>query len=89
MLFSLKQEAPVSVGGGTFTVASDIFEKIPNLYIGVVAAKGVDNHREYPEIEEKLCQTVAAAQQRFADTGCQKSSGNHTISGSSGIGIEP
>lgn len=38
-----------------FKVASDIFEKIPNLYIGVVAAKGVDNHREYPEIEEKLC----------------------------------
>lgn len=55
-----------------FKVASDIFEKIPNLYIGVVAAKGVDNHREYPEIEEKLCQAVAAAQQRFADTAVKK-----------------
>ena len=44
-----------------FKVASDIFEKIPKLYIGVVVAKGVDNHREYPEIEEKLSQAVAAA----------------------------
>ena len=55
-----------------FKVASDIFEKIPNLYIGVVAAKGVDNHREYPEIEEKLRQAVAAAKQRFADTTVKK-----------------
>lgn len=55
-----------------FKVASDIFEKIPKLYIGVVVAKGVDNHREYPEIEEKLSQAVAAAQQRFADTAVKK-----------------
>lgn len=55
-----------------FKVASDIFEKIPNLYIGVVVAKGVDNHREYPEIAEKLGQAVAAAQQRFADTAVKK-----------------
>lgn len=55
-----------------FKVASDIFEKIPNLYIGVVVAKGVDNHKKYPDIEEKLSSAVMAAQQRFADTAVKK-----------------
>lgn len=48
-----------------FVVANDIFEKLPNLYIGVVAVKGVDNSGEYPEITKMLDESIAAAQIKF------------------------
>ena len=48
-----------------FVVANDIFEKLPNLYIGVVAVKGVDNSGEYPEITKMLDEAIAAAQIKF------------------------
>lgn len=48
-----------------FIVEDKIFEKLPNLYIGVVAVKGVDNGKEYPEIEKMLDEAAAAAQAKF------------------------
>lgn len=48
-----------------FIVEDAIFDKVPNLYIGVVAVKGVDNSKEYPEIEAMLDDAIAAAQQKF------------------------
>lgn len=50
-----------------FVIADDIFEKVPNMYVGVVVAKGVDNHQEYPEIEKLLQKYMYAAQHKFAD----------------------
>ena len=33
-----------------FVVEDKVFEKVPDMYIGVVAAKGIDNAGDYPEI---------------------------------------
>lgn len=48
-----------------FIVEDRIFENIPDLYIGVVAVKGVDNSKSYPQIEAMLDESIAAAQQKF------------------------
>lgn len=50
-----------------FKVEKTIFEKIPNLYIGVVVAKGIDNSIKYPEIDEILEESLAIAEERFLD----------------------
>ena len=36
-----------------FVIETGIFEKLPNLCVGVVAAKGIDNCRAYPEIDRE------------------------------------
>lgn len=48
-----------------FIVEDRIFENVPDLYIGVVAVKGVDNSKSYPQIEAMLDESIAAAQQKF------------------------
>lgn len=50
-----------------FKVESDIFEKIPDLYIGVVVAKGIDNSKTYPEIDKLLEKSIKLAERRFLD----------------------
>lgn len=37
-----------------FIIEKDIFNKIDNLYVGVVVAKGIDNSKTYPIINEML-----------------------------------
>lgn len=37
-----------------FIVAPEIFEKLPNMYVGVVVAHGIDNHQKYSEIDKML-----------------------------------
>lgn len=37
-----------------FIVTPEIFEKLPNLYVGVVVAKEVDNSQDYSKINELL-----------------------------------
>ena len=48
-----------------FIVEKKIFEKLPNACFGVVMAKGIDNSKTYPEIEQLLDESIAAAAQRF------------------------
>ena len=48
-----------------FIVEKEIFEKLPNACFGVVMAKGIDNNKTYPEIEQLLDESIAAAAQRF------------------------
>ena len=48
-----------------FVVEDKVFEKVPDMYIGVVAAKGIDNAGDYPEIGTLLDSAIAAAQARF------------------------
>lgn len=48
-----------------FKVESEIFEKIPDLYIGVVVAKDIDNSKEYPEIDRLLDESIKSAEKRF------------------------
>ena len=48
-----------------FIVEKDIFDKIPNACFGVVAAKGIDNTADRPEISALLDEYILSAAQRF------------------------
>jgi len=48
-----------------FIIENGIFDKIDNLCVGVVVAKGVDNSKEYPEIATMLNDSMALAEKRF------------------------
>lgn len=50
-----------------FIISSDIFKKLPDLYIGVVVAHGIDNHQDYPLIDNMLNKNMKAAQHAFQD----------------------
>ncbi len=50
-----------------FKVEDKIFEKLPNLYIGVVVAKGVDNSKDYPEVDKLLKESLKLAEKKFLD----------------------
>lgn len=48
-----------------FIVQKEVFDKIEDLYIGVVVAKGVDNSKEYKEIDKMLEESMANAKKEF------------------------
>ena len=48
-----------------FIVTPEIFEKLPNLYVGVVVAKEVDNSQDYPNIDELLNKYIKFSQEKF------------------------
>lgn len=48
-----------------FSVEKEIFDRLPNACFGVVMAKGIDNRKEYPEIERLLTESIQAAALRF------------------------
>lgn len=48
-----------------FRVTPEIFEKLPDLYVGVVVAKGVDNSQDYPNIDELLNKYIKFSQEKF------------------------
>ena len=50
-----------------FKIQKEIFEKIDNLYIGVVVARGIDNSKEYPEISKMLENSSVLAEEKFLD----------------------
>ena len=50
-----------------FTVDEKIFEKLPDLYIGVVVAKGIDNQKEHPEIQKLLDKSIKMAEEKYLD----------------------
>ena len=49
-----------------FVVEDSIFEKLPGLCVGVVAAKGIDNSEACPEIDRLLDEAIALAEERFS-----------------------
>ena len=49
-----------------FVIESEIFRALPSMCVGVVAAKGIDNGKVCPAVEEMLDQAVAVAEQRFS-----------------------
>lgn len=51
-----------------FKIERKIFSAIPNLFVGVVIAKGVDNTKQYKEIDTLLDKAIKEAQLRFANT---------------------
>ncbi len=50
-----------------FIIEKEIFEKLPKACFGVVMAKGIDNSKAYPKIEQLLDESIKTAAQRFAD----------------------
>lgn len=50
-----------------FKIDKKIFDKIDNLYVGVVVAKGVDNTKEYLQITGILEDALEVAEARFLD----------------------
>lgn len=50
-----------------FEITQDIFDKLPNMYVGVVVAQNVDNAQAYPEIDQLLDEKMALAQKKFKD----------------------
>ena len=50
-----------------FKIDKRIFDKLDNLYVGVVVAKGADNTKKYPEVSQMLAGSLALAENRFLD----------------------
>lgn len=48
-----------------FKVEKEIFDKLPEACFGVVMAKGIDNSKVYPEIEQLLSDGIQTAKLRF------------------------
>lgn len=48
-----------------FVVTSDIFDKLPNMYVGVVVAKGIDNSKDYPIIDQLLDENIEFSHKKF------------------------
>lgn len=49
-----------------FIVTPQIFEKLPNMYVGVVVAHDINNQKAYPEISQMLEKYEQLAQNKFA-----------------------
>lgn len=43
----------------------EIFEKIDDLFVGIVVAKGIDNSKEYQKIDELLEKSIILAEEKF------------------------
>lgn len=50
-----------------FIIQKEIFDKIEDLFVGIVVAKGIDNSKEYPKIEEFLKESISTAEEKFLD----------------------
>lgn len=49
-----------------FRIENDIFNAVPTMCVGVVVAKGIDNHKSCPQIEAMLNAAISSAEERFA-----------------------
>ncbi len=49
-----------------FVIEERIFEALPTICVGVVAAKGIDNGKAYPAIDNMLDEAVSLAEERFS-----------------------
>ncbi len=45
----------------SFKIVPEVFEKLPELYIGAVVIRGVDNKKSYPEIDRMLDEAIENA----------------------------
>ena len=50
-----------------FIVQKQVFDKLDDLYIGVVVAKGVDNSKDYKNIDKMLDESILNAKREFLD----------------------
>jgi len=50
----------------SFRIAPEVFEKLPDLYIGALVVKGIDNQKDYPGVTAFLNQCVDEIHQKLA-----------------------
>lgn len=50
-----------------FIVEKEIFDQLPNVCFGVVVAKGIDNTKSYPVIDDLLNENIKKAEDYFRD----------------------
>ena len=50
-----------------FIIQKEIFDKLDDLCVGVIVAKGIDNSKEYPNIDKLLDDSIKLAEERFLD----------------------
>lgn len=50
-----------------FIIQKEIFEKLDNLMVGVVVAKGIDNSKQYPSISKMLEESIKLAEEKYLD----------------------
>lgn len=50
-----------------FIIKKEVFDKLDNLFVGVVVAKGIDNSKEYKNIDKLLDEAMKEASKEFAD----------------------
>ena len=48
-----------------FIIEEEIFEKLDNLFVGVVVVKDFDNSGEYPKIQKLLQDSIKQADSKF------------------------
>jgi DNA/RNA-binding domain of Phe-tRNA-synthetase-like protein len=52
-----------------FEVSKEVFDKLPDFVIGVVAVQGIDNSKEVPAIEDMLDRYAEECRQYFEASG--------------------
>ncbi|HHW95515.1 MAG TPA: hypothetical protein GX736_06285 [Mogibacterium sp.] len=52
-----------------YEVSKEVFEKLPNFVVGVVAVEGFDNSKEVPAIADMLEENAEAVRKYFEETG--------------------
>lgn len=57
-----------------FIVQKEVFDVLDNLYIGVVVAKGIDNKKEYKDIDKMLDESISNAKKEFANVKAKEDS---------------
>ena len=52
-----------------YEISKEVFDKVPDLVVGVVAVQGIDNSREIPAVSEMLDRYIGECSQYFAESG--------------------
>ena len=52
-----------------YEVSKEVFDKLPNFVVGVVAVTGINNSKEYPAIEKMLEENSNEVIRYFAESG--------------------
>ena len=52
----------------SFRIAPEVFETLPELYIGALVVKGIDNTKDYPQVTAFLDQCVEELHQKLSGT---------------------
>ena len=52
-----------------YEISKEVFDKLPNFIVGVVAVSGIDNSKEIPAVDKLLDESIASCSEYFAASG--------------------